>query len=792
MASSSVGVQTLRSQLGPSVLRRWQYSNEAVLFVLVLLAIQLFSRGMNAGIYGQGIVSGAGLALQAIGVVLVYRSNRIINFAQAQIGMTAAAIFTILVVFFPLLRYTHDLAPPLLGRYTSLDFEIDYWISLLIALGLSVLFAWLAYLVIVRFFGNAPRLIVTVATIFLAQALPFFADSALRLFLTGAQKRSLAGSVQVPRVALQPPFDFTVRISGILFHAADVLTVVIAALASVGLFVYLRSSATGTAIRASSENPARAGTLGVNVSGVTTRVWLFAGLLSGVGALLSAMQTGVSNGIDPGAMVAMLFVAVLARFTNLPLALMGALVVGVLEQAILTTYHSITPFYGSLVVLIGVGMLVQRSRISRAELEQASSFQAVREVRPIPEEMRSLPTVRKWLGIGLAAVVVVVVGGPWAMSPLQLNLAGVAFVYVMVGLSLLILTGWAGQISLGQFAFAALGAWIAAASHLPFLIAVLAGAFGGSLVAVLVGIPALRLRGLQLAVISLAFALAAGYVLLDPNYWGKALPVSIGRPKLLGVSFADDKAYYYLTLLFLVLVVIGVVGLRRSRTGRVLIAARDNDLATQSFGVSVTRARLTAFAFSGFVAALAGALFAYQEHAVNAADFAPMVSLNIFLYTVIGGLGGVSGPIIGGIYYWLLTMSGATPFIEEFGTGLGGLAVLMVFPGGVAAGLFQVRDAVLRRIASRNRMVVPSLFSDRDPRRVSDSAPIMPKRGAGGSTAFVPARYTLDDQWILKVSKAIVAPGTVGRSAQVAGDGRDGEFRGLSGRETEFAETASE
>lgn len=760
-----------------SRLWRFEYRNETALFALILLTILLFPKSLPLGVWGLGLTSGCGLALQGIGVVLVYRSNRIINFAQVQIGATAAALFAVSVRYFPIGRLVHNVCPPCLSSAGRTVYDINFWVSMLLAILLSVFIAWLIYVIVVRRFQRAPRLVLTVATIFIAQGLPTIASEGTSLFTTAAQKR--AGIVSNGAVKL--PFDFIISIKPVLFHAYDVMTVLAAVAAAGGLWLYFRRSSTGTAIRGASENPDRAGTLGINVTKVTSRVWLFVGLLSAVGALLQQVSIGGSGGLGPDTLVEILAVAVIARLSNLPLAAIAAVFIGFLEEAVLWAFNSIVPLEGGLIILIAVALLLQRYKSSRAEIEQASGWQAAKEIRPIPRELRRLPTVSKQLRVWLVIGLVVVLGFPWVMNPTNVELGAVVMIYIMVMFSLLILTGWGGQISLGQFAFAAIGAYVAAVVRLPFIPAVLVGSLSGVVAALLVGIPALKLRGLHLAVITLALSLAAASVLLDPSYGGKILPATLGRPKIFGFSFENNVAFYYLTLVVLVLVVLGVIGLRRSRTGRALIAARDNDRSALSFGIGLTRLRLTAFAVSGFLAALAGALFAYQQHGVTAANFTPTESLNIFLFTVIGGLGTVWGPILGGVYFAITVMGGFSATLVTALTGFGGVILLMLFPGGFSQIVFGLRDAALRRIASRNRIIVSSLISDRDAARLDNRIPIATKatRRAGG---FVPERYTLDRQWALRIADAVVSPGTIGRSADEPPPkpSEAGSFRGLS------------
>jgi branched-chain amino acid transport system permease protein len=325
-------------------------------------------------------------------------------------------------------------------------------------------------------------------------------------------------------------------------------------------------------------------------------------------------------------------------------------------------------------------------------------------------------------------------------------------IFGMVVLSLLILTGWAGQISLGQFAFAAIGGYTAAIVPLPLLLRLILAGLAGAAAALVVGLPALRMRGLHLAITTLAFALATSAFLLNPNYLGRALPSALERPTLLGFDLEDQRTFYYLSLGILVLVVIAVAGLRRSRTARALIAARDNEEAAQSFGINLIASRLVAFAISGFIAALAGALFAFHQHGVQAIAFAPEVSVRMFLIAAIGGLGSISAPLIGVVlFHGVLTLISTNPVVGFLATGGGGLILLLLAPGGLGQMIFDARDTILRSIARRQRIIVPSLLADVkvDTGVFREKHPIAPKVRPGGGTAFVPKRYEVADQWAL-------------------------------------------
>jgi branched-chain amino acid transport system permease protein len=359
-----------------------------------------------------------------------------------------------------------------------------------------------------------------------------------------------------------------------------------------------------------------------------------------------------------------------------------------------------------------------------------------------------VPVVETWTRFGIGAVAVVLIGFPFVMSPDQVSLGSSMLITAIIGLSLLILTGWAGQISLGQFAFAAVGGYmttlLGGRAGLPMPIALIAGGAVGAAVATGVGIPALRLRGMHLAVTTLVFSLATTQVVTNGDYLAHFLPGTMDRPQFLGVDLNDERSFFYVCLGLLALCIVAVAGLRRSRTARVLIACRDNEQAGQSFGISLLRARMEAFALSGFLAAFAGGLLAYHEHGLQALAFAPGQSLNLFLLMILGGLGSTLGPLLGVTYLAAFTLFN-NPLLVQLSTGAGTLAAMMMLPGGLSGLAFRVRDAMLRRVAIRHRIPVPALLGDNGIDALLRRAPLATKSRAG-KPVFVPERYSLAGQ----------------------------------------------
>lgn len=712
----------------------------------VLPIVALLPGTVPLGVYALGVVSAAPIALHAAGLVLVFRSNRFINFAQLQIGAVAGTLFALLVNARPVLRGVSAACPPCLEEPGSGVLQANYWISLVIALAVAVGIGWLVYVAVIRRLDRAPRLVATVASIFLITLLAGVQRS-LVLLLSTEDQRTFGGVTN----AVPPPIGFTFQIGPARFGLPDVLLVAVTALALVGATAYLRRSATGTAIRATAESAPRAQTLGIDVVKVTGRVWMLVGFLSGAAALLTTMSQPAGTGDNAAAassLVRILAVVVVARLVSLPLAGLAALGLGIVTSAVQFSTGGTNLLDGSLVVVISGLLLLQRRDAARVDSDTSSAYLAGRQARPVPPELWAVPSVRSIARAGLGTVALLLVAAPFVLSPSQTNVVTTTAIYAVAGMSLLVLTGWAGLVSLGQFGFSAVGAYVAALSGLPFLLALIAGGLAGAAVAALVGLPALRLRPLTLAISTLAFAAAVPAVLLAPDLLGGRLSEPLRRPSLLGVDLEDQRAFYFFSLLVLLLTVGGVIGMRRSRTARALLAARDNEPAAQAFGISVLRARLEAFALSGFIAAFAGALFAFQQAGVRADSFSVEQSLTIFTFTVIGGLGAVGGPLLGFALHGLLALVVSSPTMADLVNGLGGLALLLLAPGGLAQVSIQVRDAFLRRIAARHGLTVAGL-GERDRLDGKITAPIAPKVRPGGGAVFIPRRYALDKQWAL-------------------------------------------
>lgn len=677
--------------------RAWVMAVVGVAAIVVAwwLGDQLTPRGIGLGVIGVGALIGSLNALGAVGLILVYRAGRYINFAHAGLGAVGAVVAGKLMVLY---------ATP-------------YLLAAAVGVAVAVLLAVLAELAVIRRLFTAPRLILTVATIGLAQVFGGF-----ELMIDSLWSRE--GLETAPPAEITVPLDVSVRIGGVIFGGAHLLVLVVMPLAVLALIALFRFTYFGAAVQASAENEDRARLLGISTRRISTAVWVLVGLLSGVSAILQAPIVGftLGAGAGPALLLRALAPAMLAGMSRMGLAVGIALVLGVVEQAVVFNTAVSGPVAMILFLLIVLGLLVQRRR-GRADQAGTASLSGSSRLRRIPRELTSLREVRI-SRYGLRAILLgVAVLLPVWLSVSQQNLASLLLIYSIAIISLTVLSGYSGQISFGHWAFVGFGAMATATllttTTLPLLVVVLVVPLVGTLVAVFIGLPALRIRGLYLGVVTLAFAVAsAAYLLQLPMFEVRGL---ISRPVIGPFDLTDELTFYYATLVVFLLVVLVVTNLRRSRWGRNVIALRDNAPAAASYGIRSVRTRLSAFALSGGLASLAGLLYALNQTTASAAAFGVDTSLLLFSAAVIGGIGSVPGAILGAVY--LRGLQFLAPALQLVTTSFGLLAILMFAPEGLIGLIHRGRDFLLRWLANRRGILVPSLVADQ---RVDDEPESLP------------------------------------------------------------------
>jgi branched-chain amino acid transport system permease protein len=293
--------------------------------------------------------------------------------------------------------------------------------------------------------------------------------------------------------------------------------------------------------------------------------------------------------------------------------------------------------------------------------------------------------------------VLAVLVAPLGLSPHKMFLLATSYSTAVVVLALTILTGWSGQVSLGHWAIAGVagvfGSRLVGVWHLPFFLTLLAVAVVGGVVALLIGLPALRLPGALLAVVTLGFAVVCESWLYDKS-WFKGNG-SLDRP-----AWITNRIYYYLAALILAVAVVAVRSLQRSRIGRNLVAVRDNPGQAAAFGIPVVRTRLTGFVLSGVVAAIGGFWWSAGVATMSPNAFPALRSLSVLCAAIIGGLGSVFGALLGTAYLSvsLFVPDEAARYVGLLSTGIGLLLLICFFPGGLARIAGLGRDWLAERI----------------------------------------------------------------------------------------------
>ena len=659
--------------------RRVQLGGSGLVVVVVLFALFLrYPLPWGAAI--RGVTLGMLTALLALGLALVYRANRVLNFAQADLGSVPTSFAVALVVF------------------SHWPYPLGFVVGLVVA----VVLGGLVELIFVRRFRNASRLVLTVATLGITQLLVVLGILVPRWWGRNA------ASERLPQA-----FPWTLDIGVVRLLANDFVALAAAPVVMVLVALFLNRTRTGVAVRAAAERGDRANMLGIPVARLSTVVWAVAAALSFISLYLRAGILGVPIGsaFDVVNLLYAMAALVIGRLQNLLRIAIAGIAIGFLDYWV--TWHASSPLLVVPMVSVAVlaALLLQRRTTSRRDSDATSSWRGAEEIRPLDAATRRLTLVRlaRW---GSAALVLgVVVALPLVLRVDRLIQANEVVIFCVIGISLMILTGWAGQISLGQMGFVAVGGAVSALCtsrwHIDLTLALMIGAVAGALSALLVGLPALRLQGLYLAVTTLAFGLSVTSWLLSDRFFGW---VPIGRrlevaPLFGRVDIDTPTRFYAYSLVVLVIVILLVRGVRRSRTGRVIVAMRENERAAQSFSIAPVRAKLTAFMLSGAVAGVAGGLFVHMNHSFSLSQYGAGQSFGVFTSAIIGGLGSITGVITGAVF------SRATlrlPSLEWrlLSTSFGVLLILLVLPGGLGSQIIKLRDLVARA-ARRNETEEP-------------------------------------------------------------------------------------
>jgi branched-chain amino acid transport system permease protein len=651
------------------------------------LVVQLALFPVPFGVWVQGLILGLLGSLMAVGLGLTYRLNKVINFAQGDLG-TAPAV----------------LAVGLVGLS-----GVNYFLGLATGLAAAVLLTATVEILVVRRFRRSPRLILTVATIGLSQLLVVVSLLIPRIW----------GQTPISSAVVTFPWHLSWHIAPVVFNANHLVAVVVSVGCLIGVSLWFTKTDIGVAVQAAGDRRDRASMLGIPVGRLQSVTWVVAGVLSFVSIFFQAAILGLP--LDPTfgltALVTALAALALGNFTELPVIGASAVALGVLQQGV--SWNDPTNPAIGLAVLAAVvfGAIVVRQLFHRrSDREVETTLSLAGSVRDLPAAARDLTEVKvAQPAAGLVAFAAACTLPLW-MGPGELIRFSALVALAIVGCSIVVLTGWSGQVSLGQMSFAAVGGVIGSVAlidwHWDLSLALLLAGTAAAAVAVVVGLPTLRLDGMFAAVTTLAFALAASGYLLVPAEFSWIPQGQLGVPYLFGVSITSQASVFLLCLGLLILVLFAVQGLRHSRVGRVLRALPANQRAASGYGVRVVWAKLTAFAVAGFIAGLAGCLFLVINQQYAPTSFLASASLVVFTSTAVGGLASSLGAVLGAAI-----VEGSAVYLppswQLFPSALGVLLVLILFPRGLAGLCYDLRDwavaALTRRHGARTTPIGPAV-----------------------------------------------------------------------------------
>ena len=644
---------------------------------------------MTSGTLILGILNGLIVSLLAVGFVLVYKANRFLNLASAQLGVLSALL---------LLKAVND-------------WGWSWWPTFVACVLVGVATGLLVERFIVapvrRRTKSPVRLLIL--TIGVSQVL---------LAIT-----YIPGLTPVSQAPFPQPFHSNMEVGGVVLSGMSVLTLVAVPVLLLLLTAFLELTSLGKQIRAAAGNPDAARLCGISVSRVSFITWGIAGGLSALAAILSGPTTTTFNAeaIGPFLLMLTMGAAAFGAFVSFPIAVAGGVGLGLAYQSVLAATNNAGTAELAAFGVILLAVLLRGKAIARAFDAEGATIPDRPGLR-VPEVLRGSlmlrNSMRGLIGVSLLVGIVIPLLPYFDSNQFLLVLV---LIYSLIGVSLTMLVGWSGQVSLGHFALVGIGSFLTAKwagdSGWSLVEILLVAGFVGALVMVAIGLPALRIRGLTLAVTTLGLAVIAPDWLYQQSWLGGSTPFSepVGVMSVLpGIGTIGSQLYlYYVVLVVLVLVMAASTSLRRSSVGRTMIAVRDNERAAASFGVNSAVVKLRVLGLSGFVAAVAGVFYAAAWQSLSPDLFSADVSIAILAIPVIGGLGSVGGAVSAAVLLYMMTFFVGPHITGLFGSvgqnigfllAISGLSVvgsIMQFPTGISGKVQEGWQAYLNRKAVR-------------------------------------------------------------------------------------------
>lgn len=699
-----------------------------------------------------GLGAGSIYAALAAGVVVVYRGTGIINFASGAIGMWTAYAYAEMVDHGDLI-----LPVAIVPHRVHLTDTPPFALSLTVALASAALISMLCHFLVFRPLRSAPILAKVVATV------------GILITLQSLIVLQLGGDGRVVQPIL--PSE-TVSLGGISFPRDRLWLAGIVSLIGLALWAYFKFSKIGLATRAGAENEQNVSLAGFSPQVLAGLTWLISGLTIGLVLVLASPTTPLNPTSYTLAIVPALAAALIARLQSIGWAVFAGLALGSF-QSVVQFLSSKTwwpgwaragitdavPFLVIVIVLFFVG----RSLPNRGSLK----------VDPLPKV--TIPTttplrIVMWGALGIIAMALL--GGGYRFGLMT------SLTMTMITLSVLVLTGLVGQISLSQAALAGSSGFLlsklADNVGIPFPFSGILAVLITMAIGVIIGVPALRIRGAQLAIVTLASGVALEKFVFRNSSFTSTSGNKIPDPEIFGLNLAVRGGRNIARFEFGVLVVVAlmfatyvVVNLMRSGTGRRFLAVRSNERAAASVGISVASTKLQAFAIASALAGMGGCFIGYGRGQLSAESFTWLIGVSILVYSYLGGITTISGAIFGG----MIAPLGLTFVIVDRTFSLGNSYSLM-------AGIGLINQAVFNPtgIAGGIRENVQKLRARR--RKASTEQEVRPMAVA---TARVERQAKIGETNILRTDGLTVRYGGVVANDSIDISVKNGQIVGLIG-----------
>jgi branched-chain amino acid transport system permease protein len=600
-----------------------------------------------------GIVTGAIYAVSASGLVLTYATSGIFNIAHGAIGMLMAFTYWEL-------RVNHDWPAPVA--------------LILVVFILAPLLGALIERVVVRGLRNASVATSLVVTVGLMVALIGLAQN--------------IWDPQVPRALPKFFYPHKFKVFGVNVTAHEAITIAAGVGLAIFLWFVLNRMRVGLAMRAVVDDRNLLGLNGARPDQVSMLSWAIGASMASIAGILLAPQ-----GMDVIVLTLLVVngyaAAMVGRLRSLPLTYVGGLALGLIETYTISYFNPSGFWIGIRPAMPTIFLFVMLLALPEARL---------RAGRLVGASMPRVPGMRRSLvgGVGLVAGAGVL---SFLLSNANLIRAGQGLGLAIIMLSLVLLVGYGGQVSLCQMTFAGVGAfamakWGGDGSIFGIIIA------GGlaALVGGLVALPSLRLQGLYLALSTMAFALLMEKMFFpQEQVFGNFGSLPVGRLDIFGISFDGERAYFVLLAFVFALFGTFVLWIRRGSFGRVLAAMRDSPVACATLGLSLTRTKLAVFMIAAGMAGIGGALLGGLKTTAGSTDFLMLQSLPLLLLAVIGGITSVGGALLGGMLFALPTL------VPQAWTWVGDLQFL--WTGIAAVTIGRNPNGLAQQIAERVRKI---------------------------------------------------------------------------------------